>query len=110
MKIYIVKYKDKIIYVGITKMSFSNRLRIGLSPKHQKGYNGYPWKNLNDVDINILTFDDLTNKYAEAIEAELVYILRNKNNKWPEYQNEIHFRNIVNLDIHGFAESILSDI
>jgi len=91
-KLYVIKHQGKIVYVGITKQSISNRLRHGLKAKGKKGYWGYKWKNLKSVDLYIFTFKKNIAS-IEAIEAEIVYLVRNKTGRWPEFQTEIHFHN-----------------
>lgn len=98
-KLYVVKHKNKIIYVGITAQPIINRFRSGLNPNTKFGYHGYAWKHLKKVEVLIwcdwgkgkATKDDL--KIFETIEGEIVYIARDKMGKWPEYQTEIHFHN-----------------
>lgn len=101
-KIYIVKYRSDIIYVGVTSQSMATRLRYGLNPKGRK-YNGYKWKHLNQVDLFIFCFNyfktksekEIIEKKTETIEAEIVYLIRNKTGDWPKYQTEIHFHNLT---------------
>lgn len=93
-KIYIIKTtKDQIVYVGKTNQSLSNRLRQGLNPKKETGYHGYIWKENDEIYIYSFTFKNLSDIEIEAIEAEIVFLIRREKDKWPEYQTEIHFHN-----------------
>lgn len=47
---------------------------------------------------------------AEAIEAELVYTVRNATGKWPAYQNEIHFNNQQSELAKAIAKDIYQKI
>ena len=91
-KIYIIRHNTKIVYVGITTQSISNRLRYGLGAEGRNGYHGYKWKNLNEIDLFVFFFNDSIEK-IETVEAEIVYLIRSKTGVWPEYQTEIHFHN-----------------
>lgn len=91
-KIYLAKYKDDIVYVGITTQSITNRLRGGFIATSKHGYHGYKWKNLNEIDLAIFFFENPIEK-IEAIEAEIVYLIRSETGFWPKYQTEIHFHN-----------------
>ena len=89
-KLYVVKYESKVIYVGVTSQSIRNRLRYGLEADGKHGYHGYKWKHLSEVDILIWCLPQGLD-CIEAIEAELVYLIRQRIGKWPKYQMEIHF-------------------
>lgn len=46
--------------------------------------------------MSVATFSenyDIKRDVIEAIEGELVYLIRNKFGYWPKFQNEIHFSN-----------------
>ncbi len=92
-KVYIIKSKDKVLYIGATKYSIRRRLYEGLRAKGDRGYNGYKWKNYHKVILFIYIFNELKKLDAERIEAELVYLVREKTGSWPKCQNEIHFNN-----------------
>lgn len=104
-KIYVLQAEGKIVYVGYTSQSISNRLRDGLKKAGTfKDYKGYKWKNISPLKLHIFVFDcTLKGKrcevdipfidLVEAVEAELVYLVREKTGRWPEFQNEIHFNN-----------------
>jgi hypothetical protein len=79
-KLYVIKHRSEIIYVGQTKQSIRKRLNYGLTRKKEyKGYKGYMWKELKEVDIYIFCLPHKTNKEeVEGIEAELVYQIRKK--------------------------------
>jgi predicted GIY-YIG superfamily endonuclease len=96
-KVYVVKHGKEIYYVGITRRDIRKRLRDGFSAKGEHGYHGYKWKDQDAAELLIWSFPTNTQEYVEAIEAELVYFIREKTGKWPKYQMEIHF--------HGASES-----
>lgn len=101
-KIYIIQKDGEILYVGYAGQPIANRFRGGLNPKGVKGYHGYKWKDCDKVTATIFVFDAFNGneeiqkkqkKFVEAIEAELVYLVRSKTGVWPSCQNEIHFNN-----------------
>lgn len=94
-KIYLVRDKLSVVYVGVTSQSIATRLRYGLSPKGKNGYHGYKWKHLNKVDLFIFCFNKRNTEEIETIEAEIVYLIRNRTESWPKYQTEIHFHNLT---------------
>ena len=96
-KLYVVKRGKEIYYVGITTQDIRKRLRYGFSATGKHGYHGYKWRGEDAVEILIWSFPDSTTKHVEAIEAELVYFIRERTGKWPKYQMEIHF--------HGASQS-----
>jgi len=112
-KIYILKINKEIAYIGITRQPLSNRFRYGLSATGENGYHGYAWKELANsgesepIDLFIYRFDD--EKRTEAIEAEIVYLVRNKTGKWPKYQTEIHFHQ-ANAEEINTAKQIYKQI
>ena len=94
-KIYILSFNKEVIYVGITKQPLSTRFRQGLTATGQKGYHGYRWKELankgNSKPFALFVYKFGNEERMEAIEAEVAYLIRDKTNKWPKYQTEIHF-------------------
>jgi len=91
-KMYIVKNRSDIVYVGITSQSITTRLRYGLQAKGEGGYHGYKFKNLDTkLDLFVFWFKKENTDRTEAIEAEIAYLIRNKTEDWPKYQTEIHF-------------------
>jgi hypothetical protein len=120
-KIYILKNKENIIYIGYTSQSIANRLRYGINPKGAKGYHGYKWKVHKKLELLLFVFDkeligdqnEEDKKYInliESVEAELVYLVRSKTGKWPENQNEIHFNNFEIEKAKPVAEKIYKEI
>jgi hypothetical protein len=82
------------VYVGITKQSMSNRLRLGWAANGKNGYHGYAWRRhffaaTMDIwcQLDAVEGDCLD---IETMEAELVYLIRQAG-QWPAYQTEIHF-------------------
>ncbi len=104
-KIYIVKNLSNIIYVGITSQSMKSRLRYGFKAKGKHGYHGYAWKNLKEVNLLVWCFPGREPKEVEGIEAEIVYLIRNRTGQWPEHQTEIHFHKTTEED-RSIAEAI----
>ncbi len=110
-KLYIVQSPEKIFYVGEANTSIKTRFSRGCSSfnfyvnnnreKSRRGYKGYKWLDKLDNPIQnlityVMTFDssfDHDREIVEAIEGELVYLIRNSFGYWPLFQNEIHFRN-----------------
>ena len=94
-KLYIVSVDGKPIYVGITKQSVRNRLRLGWSANGESGYYGYAWRHgFSEADLDIWCHKDPQPENVcldiETIEAEVVYLIR-KAGQWPLFQTEIHF-------------------
>ena len=102
-----MKRGKEIYYVGITTQDIRKRLRYGFSATGKHGYYGYKWKDQDTVEILIWSFPDSIQEHVEAIEAELVYFIREKTSKWPKYQMEIHFHGASEKQ-RQVAESILS--
>lgn len=101
-KIYILKVKERIVYIGYTSQSISSRFNGGFRAKGENGYYGYQWKRYNRLDLTVFCFPPFSKveeerekeeKFAQAVEAELVYRVRKSTGEWPECQNEIHFFN-----------------
>ena len=107
-KLYVVKRGKEIYYVGITTQDIRKRLRYGFSATGKHGYYGYKWKDQDTVEILIWSFPDSIQEHVEAIEAELVYFIREKTSKWPKYQMEIHFHGASEKQ-RQVAESILDN-
>lgn len=108
-KLYVVKNGRDIYYVGITSQSISSRLRDGFKAEGEHGYHGYKWKDkIKQAELLIWSFPGSTQDHVEAIEAELVYFIREKTGKWPKYQMEIHFHGASEKQ-RQVAESILGN-
>jgi len=106
-KLYIVKRHKEIFYVGITTQDIRKRLRQGFSAQGEHGYYGYKWRDQKMVEILIWCFSGSSSEHVEAIEAELVYFVREKTGNWPKYQMEIHFQRASESE-KTIAKSILS--
>ncbi len=126
-KIYIIKDKNNIIYVGMTKQSIGTRFRGSFyaynnqkENKKLNGYSGYKWiedymENKKKLDLYIFSLPEYNNEpenikeFIEAIEAEIVYKIRSsKKGQWPIYQHEIHFHNISEAKL--IAKNIYSQV
>lgn len=92
-KLYIITLKEKIVYVGVTKRGIRSRLYTGLRANGEGGYHGYKWKNSSIGKIHVVALSNLNKDQMENLEAELVYLVRQKTGSWPLFQNEIHFNN-----------------
>jgi len=90
-KIYVIKDKSNAVYVGVTSQSIRNRLRYGLESRGKGGYHGYQFKDLDKINLFVFCFNKTDARRIEGIEAEIVYLIRNKTGDWPKYQTEIHF-------------------
>lgn len=108
-KLYIIKRSEEIYYVGITTQNIRERLRQGFSAQGEHGYHGYKWKNEDEVEVLVWCFPDSSPKHVEAIEAELVYFIREKTGNWPKYQMEIHFHRASESE-KQVARSILGQV
>jgi len=104
-KIYVLYDEKEVVYVGHTIQS------IGQISVRTHGKYNYPWLKdesrsaiwltvflINPPDVCTVDGNDeetkqLTKNYGEAVEAELVYLVRNETGKWPSGQHEVHFRN-----------------
>jgi len=108
-KLYIIKRSEEIYYVGITTQDIRKRLRQGFSAQGEHGYHGYKWKAQDTADVLIWCFSGSPPEYVEAIEAELVYFIREKTGNWPKYQMEIHFHRASESE-KQVAKSILGQL
>ena len=107
-KLYVLKDDNGIFYVGITSRPMSARLYSGFKADGKHGYYGYKWiGKITSADLLIWCFRDNKQGFAEAIEGELVYLIRNRTGEWPKYQMEIHFHGASEKQ-RQIAESILS--
>jgi hypothetical protein len=98
-KLYVVKSRSDIVYVGQTTQNMQSRLYNGLNAKNYP----YMWKHLKEVDILVWRSKDKKVedketrkkivKQVETLEGEIVFLLRTCNGKWPKHQMEIHFHN-----------------
>jgi hypothetical protein len=93
-KLYIASISNKPIYVGITKQSLRDRLRIGWNAKGESGYHGYAWcRGNSSANLDVWCHVDAIDRNErdiETVEAEVVYLIR-KAGQWPKFQTEIHF-------------------
>jgi hypothetical protein len=110
-KLYIIQNGQEVLYIGEANCSIKVRFQRACSSynyfiknkKARGGYKGYKWldkksnpaRNLRvSVAVFNSTFDsDIKRSFIEAVEGELVYLIRNKLKYWPKFQNEIHFKN-----------------
>jgi hypothetical protein len=105
-KIYILKEKNRYLYVGKTKQKIGTKFQQGFRSyrkneegKREGGYGGYKWikEYINKNQPLILFVFDLgasfEKNHTESIEAEIVFEIRKRFGSWPLCQNEIHFFN-----------------
>jgi hypothetical protein len=92
-KLYVVSKAGNLLYIGITRQSMSNRFRGGMTADGAHGYHGYLWgKENHTIHMDIWYLGNEASAVdLETIEAEVVYLYRNKSGKWPLSQTEIHF-------------------
>lgn len=116
-KLYILKAKGRVVYIGYTSQSVGSRFYGGLKADGQNGYYGYQWRRYDKLDLVVFCFPPFSKiekerereeKFAQAVEAELVFLVRESTGKWPECQNEIHFFN--NNKAKKVAASIFNSI
>lgn len=108
-KLYIITVKEKIVYVGVTKRAIRSRLYTGLKADGKHGYHGYKWKISSEGKIHLIALSHLDKNQMENIEAEFVYLVRQKSGRWPLFQNEIHFNNLYPKG-KEFAELIYQEL
>jgi hypothetical protein len=110
-KVYIVHSEKEVLYVGEAHTSMKIRMQRGYTAfnylkrnnKRRNGYGGYKWLDRKEnpertLILSVATFGkeydgDEHRKIIEAIEGELVYLVREEKGLWPKFQNEIHFHN-----------------
>ena len=125
-KLYIIHFENEYLYVGEANTSIKTRFQRGCASfnyfmkneKARNGYKGYKWLNKEKnqernltVSVVIFTEDfdhDEKRGFIEAIEGELVYLIRQKFGYWPKFQNEIHFSNCNGAK--EIAEGILKKV
>lgn len=107
-KLYVIYYEKEILYVGEANSSLMTRFQRSctsfnyhvINGNSRNGYKGYKWLNAINRQRNLrvltLIFDetkDNDREFVEAVEGELVFLIRKELNYWPKFQHEIHFRN-----------------
>lgn len=124
-KVYIVKNGEKFLYVGEAHCSIDTKLKRGFTPyryfirngKKRGGYQGYKWIQLSkaktrpELRVFVIVLDEKYRDFrgfAEAIEGELVYLIRFHTGLWPEFQNEIHFNN--DLESQSIAKTLFNSL
>jgi len=77
-KLYIASIDRKPVYVGLTKQSIRNRLRLGWRAAGEGGYHGYAWRHGNDKATLSLWCHmdavDRSERDIETVEAEVVFL------------------------------------
>lgn len=94
-KLYIISRRGVPGYVGVTTQSMAARICFGLRATGQHGYHGYQWRNQSGLDFDIWCLLGASSDSAavelECVEAEVVFLARQKFKQWPKFQTEIHF-------------------
>jgi len=97
-KVYVVSDHGRIIYVGSSTQPLRSRLYGALRAAGEHGYYGYAWKkSAAALSLDVWIFDDVVCKKgmrcmtAETVEAEVVFLVRERDGNWPASQTEIHF-------------------
>ena len=93
-KLYVVGRGDEFCYVGVTKRPMAARIA-----EHLRSPHGAPWDDLVDVDLYVFPLASRNVEYIEGVEAELVFLVRKHQGKWPTHQHEIHFRHLIGMPI-----------
>jgi hypothetical protein len=108
-KLYVVTSSVEVLYVGVTKTSFTSRLRLGYLriANPLNGYHGYKWlrgTHARNLQLYLLNLEVLLlqaplsctpKELAERLESELVFAIRTATGAWPIAQHEIHFHNLA---------------
>lgn len=127
--VYVVRNGSDFLYVGEAKKELKTRLSRGFAAYRsykrtnvkRNGYGGYKWidlftrdkektTKLDKLSLTAVVFDDSfvdKRDYVEAVEGELVHLIRAQTEKWPLFQNEIHFNNNFE-DAHILAMKIFA--
>jgi len=93
-KLYVVTAEGEVLYVGRTSRPMADRIRLGLRPGKRRGYHGYKWrKPIGRLLTLRVCMTGRSKHMTEAVEAEMVRIVRCVTGKWPEGQTEIHSHN-----------------
>lgn len=108
-KIYLISRANEILYVGEANSSIKTRFQRSSNSFNyyvrnniaRGGYKGYklfdkeknPIRNLSVLAVIFNEDADHERGFVEAVEGELVYLIRQKTGNWPLFQNEIHFSN-----------------
>lgn len=93
-KLYVISHKQQPLYVGVTKQRMRARLRRGFQADGGHGYHGYAWRHgLSDAILDVWLQEETDGSLStiETIEAEVVFLIRQRYGQWPNYQTEIHF-------------------
>jgi hypothetical protein len=120
-KIYIISSGKEVLYVGEAKTSIKARLERGCydfnhseeTGESRNGYRGYKWLDTDSaLTLNVAIFHNanMGKEDVEAIEAEIVYLIRKHKDLWPNGQNEIHFNNTESKTVRTHAQSIYDTI
>lgn len=118
-KVYLIFNREELIYVGYSGQGMAARLGYSLKPKHQKNYQGYAWRKADQLTLWVYCFkpfhgsvkdSDAQKKFAEAVEAELVFLWKERTGVWPAGQTEIHFNNWEAEQVKKLANRILDQV
>ena len=93
-KLYVISHDQQPLYVGVTKQRVRDRLRLGFQANSGHGYHGYAWRHhlsYAAVDVWLQEGSNRDLVQIETVEAEVVFLIRQRFGQWPSYQTEIHF-------------------
>jgi hypothetical protein len=111
-KIYVIKARSKVLYVGMAKQKMRTRFAGSFRAFTKKnetgksaygGYSGHKWikeflASGKCMELSVFAFpgraSEEDRKFIEAVEAEIVFKVRAVTGKWPLAQHEIHFHNM----------------
>lgn len=83
------------VYVGVTRQTMQKRFRYGWDADGGTGYHGYKWRHtLQTAVVDVWAASEEGEAVTldiETVEAELVFLIRDRLGQWPLFQNEIHF-------------------
>jgi hypothetical protein len=115
-KVYVVSNRGQIVYVGSTRQSVRSRLSGAFRATGQNGYYGPAWKTSTAaLSLDVWILDGVVGEkskrcmIAETVEAEVVFLVRQRDGNWPAHQTEIHFHP-SNAQHRRIAESIYDEI
>ncbi len=112
--VYVVRKKDEFLYIGETEKNITDRFESSFTNYRKyyhalseskdgekvkkRGNGGYKWIKWLVPDkppslrVDTFSFDSTTDReIIQAIEAEIVFMVRMHHKKWPIGQHEIHF-------------------
>ena len=91
-KLYVISHDHKPVYVGSANKGMDDRLRQGFRNRYTYAWRHHLAGTNPNVDVWLQEGGDTDNLvFVKAVEAEVVFLIRQKTGQWPKYQTEIHF-------------------